>query len=170
MIIRQEHTDDYDLIRDLITAAFGQPDEAHLVEALRHDPAYIPELSLVAQLDTKIVGHILFTRITIQEGDESVVSLALAPMAVDPLFQNKGIGSALVRYGHDRARELGYMSVIVLGHPGYYPRFGYKPASHWGIRCPFVAPDDAFMAMELKAGALDHVHGTVVYSAPFSQV
>ncbi len=146
--------------------AFGRDNESRLVERLRKTEAFVPELSLVAVRQQEIVGYILFTRIKIQ-GETSHESLALAPMAVHPEHQRAGIGRELIRAGLARAEDLGFDSVIVLGHPGYYPRFGFQRASRWGIRCPFDVPDEAFLALGLREGALRGKDGTVQYADPF---
>jgi putative acetyltransferase len=169
--IRREAAGDEAAIYTVNRLAFAQDAEAGLVDALRHDDAFIPELSLVADAGTDVVGHILFTRIVIEdEPGTAQPSLALAPMAVLPEFQQQGIGGQLIRAGLERARALGHRSVIVLGHETYYPKFGFRPASGWGIRAPFPVPDAAFMAIELVPGGLDRVHGLVRYAAPFMAV
>lgn len=148
--------------------AFGQSEESLLVEKLRENPEFISDLSIVASGNGKIIlGHILFFPVKIVSETNSFNSLALAPMSVLPGFQNKGIGSKLVLYGLNRALEFGYNSVIVLGHTGYYPRFGFKPASIWNIRAPIEVPDDVFMAKELIEGALIGISGIVKYPGEF---
>ncbi len=129
----------------------------------------MPELSLVAEMDDKIVGHILFSKIQIV-GESIYDSLALAPMAVIPEYQMKGLGSKLVARGLYRAKELGFNSVIVLGHKDYYPKFGFQRASKCGIKCPFKVPDEVFMAIELTENALDGESGIVQYSDEFNEV
>lgn len=168
--IRPESRADFSTISRINTLAFGRPGEARLIEKLRQDAAFIPALSLVAETDGIPAGHILFTRITIENGSERHPSLALAPMAVLPEFQGKGIGSALVRSGLEKAADLGYPSVIVLGHESYYPRFGFSPASRWQIKAPFPVPDAAFMALELQAEGLKGRNGTVIYPSAFNDV
>ena len=152
----------------VVTDAFGQEDEARLVDALRGSGAFIPELSLVAVDGAAIVGHVLFTRIAIREEGSSHPGLALAPVAVAPSHQRRGIGSALIRRGLEVARELGHGVVIVVGHASYYPRFGFVPAVPRGIRAPFPVDDASFMALALRPGALEGIRGTVEYAAPFS--
>lgn len=170
--IRTETTADHPAIFHVNHLAFGRADEARLVDALRTDrDAFIPALSLVGEEDGAIVGHILFTRIHItKDGGRAVESLALAPMAVLPQAQRKGIGGALVRAGLEAARSMGHGAVIVLGHVEYYPAFGFVPASRWGIRAPFEVPDAAFMALELRPGALADAAGVVVYPPAFATV
>lgn len=169
LLIRQEEPRDVPDVYRLNEAAFKQPDEAELVNALRTNAqAFIPELSLVADVDRRVVGHVLFTRCWIDHAaGRSMESLALAPMAVLPEFQKQGIGDRLVRAGLDRARSLGFGSVIVLGHARYYPRFGFTPAEEWNIRPPFEVPADHYMALELVPDALASVAGTVRYAQEF---
>lgn len=141
-----------------------------LVGRLRVSDAYIPELSIVAEDVTgQIIGHILLTRISIVDGANAEDSLAMAPVSVLPTNQKQGIGSRLIRTALAKAKELGYGSVIVLGHPDFYPRFGFRKASEWGIRPPFDVPDNAFMALELQKGSLRNVGGVVRYPEPFNE-
>jgi putative acetyltransferase len=165
--IRPEGPEDRKAVFDVNQAAFGQDDEARLVDALRRSPAYIPELSLVAVEDSRIVGHILFTRIKLRGSERAFDALALAPMAVLPGYQRRGIGSALVERGLEIARDLGHRVVIVVGHPDYYPRFGFVLAGPLGIRAPFDVPGEAFMALALSPGALAGVQGLVEYPPEF---
>ncbi|WP_445474894.1 GNAT family N-acetyltransferase [Methanococcoides methylutens] len=171
MLIRKEEDTDYSAITKVNDQAFGQENEGRLVVNLRMHSDFVPELSLVAEVDGKVVGHILFFPIKIVDDGKEFDSLSLAPMAVLPKFQKQGIGSALVKEGLTMAENLGYSSVIVLGHAEYYPRFGFRPASQWDIRAPFEdVPDEAFMAIELVDGALDDVSGVVEYPEEFSEV
>ncbi len=139
------------------------------MDALRASAAFIPELSLVAVESSEVVGHILFTRLTVRDASDEHPALALAPMGVLPARQNRGIGSALVRRGLEDARGLGHRLVIVLGHPEYYPRFGFQPAAPLGIQSPFEAPSEAFLVAGLDSGALEGVHGRVEYPPEFFQ-
>jgi putative acetyltransferase len=167
MIIRAEVAADHKAIQAIVTAAFGQPDEARLVEALRLATEYDPELSLVAVEDEEVLGHVLLTAITIDTERGPSPALALAPVAVSPERQRHGVGSALIREALKRAKNKGHEAVIVLGHPEYYPRFGFVPASQFGIRVSFAVPDEAFMALELKPGALEGRAGAVRYPPAF---
>ncbi len=170
-IIRPEHQTDIPAIHEVNLLAFGQAEEAVLVDNLRNSDAFIPALSLVAVLDDKIVGHILFTKIKIKDDHGNAHdSLALAPMAVRPGFQNQGIGGQLIRFGLEQAKALGHASVIVLGHEHYYPKFGFVPAEKWSIKAPFEVPSSAFMGVELEEGALKNVSGVVEYSKAFDGV
>ena len=169
--IREETEPDFSDVYEVNKSAFGQDNEARLVELLRNSNAFIPGLSLVAIIDNKIVGHILFTRVRINDGNGNTYgSLALAPMAVNPQLQNQGIGGQLIRYGLVKARELGHNSVIVLGHEHYYPKFGFEPAIKWKIRAPYDVPSNVFMGIELVTGALQNINGTVEYPKEFDSI
>lgn len=170
--IRQETKEDYRSTEAVVEKAFKDAEnsdhnEQILVEKLRRSDAFIPELSLVAELNEEIIGHIMLTKLFIENEGDIYESLALAPVSVLPQYQNKGIGSKLINQSLKIAKRFGYKSVIVLGHEKYYPRFGFKCASIWGIKAPFDVPDEAFMALELEAGSLDGVTGSVVYSKEF---
>jgi putative acetyltransferase len=168
--IRPEAPHNLPAIRHAHQAAFGQDEEARLVDALRPSPAFIPELSLVAEAAGRVVGHVLFSHIAVDDGKVSVPALALAPLAVLPACQGQGIGSQLVRDGLARARALGHRIVIVVGDPAYYTRFGFQPAAPLGLTCPYPVPAEAFMALELQAEALAGVQGAVVYPPAFDGV
>lgn len=165
--IRQEEPGDVAGIRAVVEAAFGRPDEADGVDAVRRNGH--TTLSLVALADGRIVGHVLFSPVVIETGGAAGV-VALAPLAVLPEFQGQGIGSALARAGLDECRRLGFGCVVLLGHPTYYPRFGFVPASRYGLRCTFDAPDEAFMAVELETGFLVGRGGIVRFSAEWDGV
>jgi putative acetyltransferase len=164
-IIRPETAADLEAIREVNLLAFGQDAEARLVDALR-DGGYV-RASLVAEKDGQVVGHILFSDLPIITESE-VPALALAPMAVLPGFQNQGIGSALVRTGLEHCREQGHKIVIVVGHPHFYPRFGFSTALAIRLESPYSG--EAFMAVELVRGAMDGVTGRVAYPPPFSSL
>ncbi|TDO07631.1 putative N-acetyltransferase YhbS [Bacillus subtilis] len=171
--IRQELTHEYNTTEDIVKRAFlnekySDKKEHFLVNKIRKSDAFIPELSLVAVNGKGIVGHVLLSKIKIVDGDNAVDSLALAPVSVAPEYQRKGIGSQLIHVALKKAKELGYRSVIVLGHKDYYPKFGFKPASLWNIKAPFEVPDEVFMALELSKDSLENVKGVVHYSKAFS--
>ena len=168
--IRPETAEDYAAIAEVNRLAFGQEEEAALIEALRRSPGFIPELSLVAVDGDRVVGHILFSPMVIETQDGATPALALAPMAVRPELQNQGIGSELVRDGLEECRRLGHRIVVVVGHPAYYPRFGFSPARARGLEAPFPVPDEAFLALELVRGALDGIAGVVKFPPPFEEV
>jgi len=170
--IRQETEKDYKLSETVVEKAFKNAEytdhkEQILVDKLRKSDVFIPELSLVAESNKEIIGHIMLTKLFIENEDNRYKSLALAPVSVLPEYQNKGVGSKLINQSIKIAKELGFKSVIVLGHDKYYPRFGFKTASIWGIKAPFDVPDEAFMALELEDNSLDDVTGRVVYIKEF---
>jgi putative acetyltransferase len=164
IIIRPETSADHEAIRHVNRLAFGQDDEARLVDALR-DGGYL-QLSLVAEQAGQVIGHILFSDLPILTDAGIVPALALAPLAVLPEYQNQGIGSALVRKGLDECRQQGHKIAVVLGHPHFYPRFGFSPKLAACLTSPFSGRD-SFMALELVPGALDGVAGRVQYPPPF---
>jgi putative acetyltransferase len=170
LTIRPERPEDYLGIFTVNQRAFDRENEARLVEALRALPGFIPELSLVAEENGRLLGHILFSPAVLANEKGEISVLALAPMAVQPELQNRGIGSALVRQGLDACRRQGHKLVIVLGHAEYYPRFGFVPARALGIEAPFPVADEFWMAMELQPGAAQGLNGTIRYSEPFNAV
>ena len=172
-IIREETPKDTADIRRVNKRAFSQPNEADLVDALRRRGAVA--LSLVAIKDSRIVGHILFSPVTIEPGTieslgSSFTAIALGPMAVLPEYQNQGIGSQLVETGLKMCRKAGHQVVIVLGHPNYYPRFGFVPAKSLGIRCPFDVPNEVFMVKKLVENFTGTPNGLVKYQPEFMEV
>lgn len=170
--LRQENKNDFESVFQLIEKAFEEEEysdhkEQFLVERLRKSEAFIPELSIVAEIDNKIVGHILFTKLKIKNESQIFPSLALAPVSVLPQFQGKGIGSKLILYGHEIAKSLGYKSVILLGHQDYYPRFGYELCEKYNIKMPFDVPAENCMVIALIEDGLKDVSGEVVYPKAF---
>jgi predicted N-acetyltransferase YhbS len=170
LTIRSESQSDYHSITLVNDLAFGQQNEGLLVEKLRKNQDFIKELSLVALFGGEVVGHILFFPVRIDNGISQHRTLALAPVSVLPEFQNMGIGSQLIKAGLKKSSESGFHSVIVLGHPHYYPKFGFKPASLFDIKAPFDVPDDVLMAMELVQDGLSGISGVVVYPDEFGEV
>ncbi|MEQ8524226.1 N-acetyltransferase [Gracilimonas sp.] len=166
--IRAEQHTDYQQVYKVHQKAFGQEEEGQIVERIRKSGGFVPELSLVAEIDGAVVGHILFSKITIETKQGDKESLSLAPMAVLPDFQKQGIGGQMIKAGIQKAVELGFDSIIVLGHADYYPNFGFEKASKWKITCSFEVPDEAFMAIELKEDALANSAGKVVYPPAFN--
>jgi putative acetyltransferase len=165
LIIRCETagTEEWSAIHSINEEAFGRPDEADLVDRLRREGVVLA--SVVAELEKRIVGHVLFSRMSIETDGGSIPAAALAPMAVLPEHQRQGIGGRLIGHGLDLLRQGGERIAIVLGHPGYYPRFGFSSAKARSLESPF--PPEAFMAMELSPGALDGIRGKVRYPAAF---
>ena len=168
LTIRPETPEDNDSIRYVNEQAFGQKEEAELIEKLRNRGALT--LSLVAVQNNRVVGHILFSPVTVESDCSSFGAISLAPMAVLPEYQRKGIGSQLVRVGLEECRRLGHEIVVVLGHSDYYPRFGFIPAKPKGIDCEFEVPEEAWMILELREGALAGRRGIVRFQPEFSEV
>ncbi len=172
--LRKEQEKDYKAVFELIEKAFQKEvhsdhREQYLVERLRKSDAFIPGLSIVAELDGKIVGHILLSKIKIKNKTKTFHSLALAPVSVHPEFQGKGIGEKLILESHQIAKELGYKSIILLGHEQYYPKFGYKRADKYGIEIPFDAPPENCLVIELIENGLKDISGKVEYAKEFYQ-
>lgn len=167
MLIRKEKIQDYESVYSLVKEAFSSAEHADgkeqdLVNALRKGEAFIPELSLVAEIDGKIVGHIIFSKAKISDTEV----LALAPLSVLPEYQRKGIGTALIKEGHRIANELGYGYSIVLGSEQYYPKIGYLPADTFDVKPPFDVPRENFMICKINENA-PAVHGIVKYAKEF---
>jgi len=165
--IRPETPKDFDSIRYVNEQAFGQKAEAAIVDKLRNRNALT--ISLVATKENEVVGHIAFSPVVIESQCSSFEAVSLAPMAVLPTYQRKGIGSQLVRAGLEECRRLGHEIVVVLGHPDYYPRFGFVPSRQRGIDCEFKVPDEAWMVLELKEGILRGRSGTVKFQPEFQE-
>lgn len=165
MHIRPEEPSDALMVREVNEAAFGSSLEADIVEKLRENPA--PLVSLVAEVDGELVGHIMFSPVTVKGGHGAHL-MGLGPMAVLPGRQRKGIGCELVRQGLSHCRNRGCDAVVVLGHPDYYPRFGFLPASRFGITSVYDVPDEVFMLIELRPGSLQGTSGQVIYSDAFA--
>lgn len=165
--IRPERTDDHSIITALTCNAFKGDAEARLITALREQSDSC--ISLVAEQHGNIVGHILFSPATLDNAPQTRL-MALAPMAVSDVLQHQGIGSALVRAGLKLCEEQGIEAVVVLGHPAYYPRFGFTAASKFRVSCPWQVPDNTFMLLELQAGSLSGKSGKVVYQPAFAQL
>lgn len=167
MLIRQENIKDYAAVYNLIEEAFATAthrdgNEQDLAAALREGDSFLPKLSLVAEIDGEIAGHILFTEGKVGED----IVLVLAPLSILPKFQKQGIGTALIKEGHKIAKSLGYSYVLVLGSELYYPRLGYLPAIQFGIEVPNGIPSDNFMAIKLYNDATP-ISGAVTYAKEF---
>jgi putative acetyltransferase len=166
--VRAEEAADRDAVREVNLAAFGGAVEADLVEALH--AAGAATVALVAEQGDRVVGHILFSPVTLVGRTVQPRLVGLAPMAVRPEEQSKGHGSALVRAGLARCAELGLAGVVVLGHARYYPRFGFRPAHELGLRSEYEVPADVFQALALRPAALRDVAGMVRYHDAFARV
>jgi putative acetyltransferase len=166
-VLRGERPDDFGAIHDLHLEAFGPGSpEASLVDALRAADAHVADLCLVAVHDERVVGHVFFTEAALESGD---TVLALAPMAVLPEFQRMGVGSALLRESLRQAATTNYALVVVVGHPAYYPRFGFKRAGAYDIRAPWEVPAEAWMVHPLPAYQAES-RGLVRYAEAFDLV
>jgi putative acetyltransferase len=163
--VRPEEPGDEAAITRVNHAAFGQPDESLVIAAIRH--ARHPNISLVAVDGSEIVGHILFTPVALESAGCPAVVMGLGPMAVLPALQRRGLGSRLVREGLAACARTGCTAVVVVGHPEFYPRFGFRPASSFALRCEYPVPDEVFMAVELVPGTLAECRGLVRYLAEF---
>ena len=167
MKIRQERELDHAAVYEVVKTAFASAEHSDgnvqdLVTALRNSSAFVPALSLVAEVDGNVVGHILFTKADV----DGYTVLALAPLSVLPPYQRRGVGLALMAEGHRIAKELGFDYSVVLGHAKYYPKAGYCPASRFGIKAPFDVADENYMALKLDPEA-ESLHGVVRYDAAF---
>ena len=173
--VRAETLTHYTAVHEVNKRALGGEGESRLVEALRKSPHFRPELSLVALKDQEIVGHILFSPAVIggaieigkEAGKNDVPVLVLGPMAVLPEFQRQGIGSQFVRHGLEECKRLSFGIVILIGHPNFYPRFGFMPARAKGLECIYKVSDEASMVAELVPGDLKGARGMVRYPVEF---
>lgn len=165
MKIRPELERDQANIRHIHQQAFGDDTEANLVDRLRRSEQSL--ISLVAEEQAQLIGHILFSPVTLAGPQPAPPMAGLAPMAVLPQWQRRGVGSLLVTIGLEYCTKAGYAAVVVLGHPDYYPRFGFVPASHFQIKSEYDVPDEVFMLKELQPGTLQGVTGTIHYHPAF---
>lgn len=166
--VRTEKPEDIAVIHQINSQAFGGPAEANLVDALRRNGKAV--FSFVAEDNGRIVGHILFSEVVIESEEQQIRGIGLAPMAVSPERQNEGIGSRLVEHGLKAGREANQPFVVVLGHPEYYPRFGFVPASRFGIKSEYEVRDEVFMILELQEGSLEGFAGIAKYQSEFNEV
>lgn len=168
MNIHEENFADINTIWNINADAFETEAEANLVNALRDSGCTF--ISLVAETDNIIVGHVLFTPVELTGNKNKLKIMGLAPMAVLHQYQNKGIGSKLVKTGIEHCKSQGYDVVVVLGHPGYYPKFGFVPSVAYGIKSEYEVPDEAFMILELVPDSLKDHRGTIKYHELFNSV
>jgi putative acetyltransferase len=163
--IRPEDPRDIEAVHQVNALAFGREEEVRIVEALRDAGKVI--CSLVAQADGQVVGHILFSPMTIESAEKVHEAVCLGPLAVLPEYQRRGVGSLLVDAGLNGCRQLGHRAVFLLGHPTYYPRFGFRPAREFDVH--YQDDRDAFMAIELVQGALVGICGRAVFTEEFGE-
>lgn len=169
VIVRAEVLEDVRAIDVVNLSAFQGEAEARLVSAVRGSADFMRELSLVAELNGRIVGHLLLSKVTLQRGGESKSVLALGPMSVVPSQSHRGIGSALIEEAISRAKSMHFAAIVVAGQPDYYERLAFQPAVTWGLQSNLRIPADALTAMELVAGALTG-GGQVIYPAAFADI
>jgi putative acetyltransferase len=167
LLIRAEEQRDWAAVHAVNVAAFETPAEANLVDALREQAQ--PLVSLIVEDHGAILGHIMFSPVSLS-GYPALRIMGLAPMAVAPEHQCKGIGSALIRAGLNQCKQLGFGAVVVLGHPAYYPRFGFSSSARFGIGCEYEVTEEVFMVVELQAGFLEGASGKIKYHTAFSDV
>jgi putative acetyltransferase len=168
MEIRAERSEDVEAVRRVNVAAFGRESEADLVDTLR---GVASTFSFVAVKSGQIVGHVFFSPVEISGAcADDLFVLGLAPVAVLPDHQRKGIGSSLIQHSLEECARLGCKAVVVLGHPEYYPKFGFVPAKEKGLRCEYTVPDEVFMVLKLESGALEGCVGMVKYRSEFNQL
>ena len=166
MDIRTENPEDIEAVRNINIAAFGRENEANLVDRLR---GIASTFSFVAVQSDRIVGHIFFSPVVVEgKCSRNLSIVGLAPLAVLPNYQRQGIGTLLIRQGLKECARSGFNAVVVLGHPDFYSRFGFIPASRKSLKCEYDVPDEAFMVLELESGALEDCSGTVKYRSEFS--
>ena len=165
--VRVETPADYSAVAQITETAFNNTAEVQLITQLRQQCR--DYISLVAEQHGQIAGHIMFSPATL-DNTPGVQLMALAPMAVRNVLQHQGIGSALVRAGLELCKKRGVAAVVVLGHPAYYPRFGFSPASGFNLSCPWQVPDNAFMLRPLNSAALTGQSGQVVYHPAFAEL
>lgn len=167
--VRQENKDDIRAIDVVHVSAFEGDAEAGLIDDLRASSSFIPELSLVAEFNGRIVGHILLTKVRLLSDDGGQDILVLAPMAVVPSQSHRGIGSELVQKAVEAAKSMGYTAIVVAGRPDFYKRFGFEPASKWGLTSNLAIAGELITAIELEDGALSK-GGNVIYPSMFEKV
>lgn len=176
MILRLERPEDYRTVEELTRDAFWKNsrhmcDEHLLVNRLRNVSSFVKELDYVAEMNGKIVGHIIYTKSKVEDGSgKGYELLTFGPLSVSPEYQNTGIGKALMLKTFEEARKLRYRAVIILGHPDYYPRVGFRPASEFGITTADGKNFDAFMALPLYPGALDGITGRFFFDPVYDNL
>jgi len=169
IIIRTEINSDFTQVHEVNFVAFGnREDEAELVRRIRSTSNFVPQLSIVAEVNEEIVGHLLLSKAEVVEGNNLHEVIVLAPVAVRPGYQKQGIGTKLINEGLKRCKELGFYIVLLIGHPSYYPKFGFKPARKYDLELrQFEVPDEVFMVCELKEDVLNNIKGELKYPSAF---
>lgn len=169
MILRTETVQDFEEVYKLNYLAFGnREDESILIERIRKSEEFVPELSIVAEMDNEIVGHLLLSKAIVEDHKKVSTVIVLAPIAVKPNCQKQGIGSELIEEGIRRCKALGYSIILLIGHPSYYPRLGFKPARKYGLELKqFEVPDEVFMVYEVEDGKLHEINGELKYPKSF---
>ncbi len=167
VLIRPERPGDETAVFHVLAQAFGRTAESELVDHLRTQGAFV--MALVAEVEGQVVGHVLFTAVTLA-AETSSQAVALGPVGVLPAWQQQGIGGQLIQAGLQQCGVMGHTLVFVLGHPTYYPRFGFTPTRPYGIFCVYPVPDDVFMLIELQPGAINGRTGIVKYHPAFDGV
>lgn len=157
------------VIRAYKSIPYSDHTEQVMIRRLRESPAYIPQLALIAEAGTEIVGHVMLTRVSIRNQERVVPSLALTPLSVAPAYQRQRVGNGLVIAAHERARAVGFHSIVLLGIPGYFSRFGYEPLHRYDISVPFDIRDENCMILPLKPDALAGVRGVVEYPQEWTE-
>lgn len=167
LYVRGEKAADYADIYEINKLAFGREDEGRLIEDIRKTKNYEFGFSLVAVKEEKILGHALFSKAFVVHKGRRFKCLALGPMAVLPEHQRKGIGKALIAEGFERAKEVGFGAIVVLGDPAYFEQFGFKPSLVYKVRCSFSPSPEYFMVKEITRNAMRGIIGTVQYAREF---
>ncbi|MCP5141998.1 MAG: N-acetyltransferase [Gammaproteobacteria bacterium] len=169
IMVRPETADDIRAIDVVNLSAFEGDREARLIDALRRSPSFVPELSLVAEFNGRIVGHLLLSKVELRRREQTIELLELGPMSVVPSQSHRGIGTTLIETAISQAKERGFKAIVEVGAPGYYARFNFEPAAKWGLSCNLPVPDDAITAIELEAGVLNG-GGHIIYPPQFNQM
>lgn len=169
MIIRTETNKDFEEVFKLNYLAFGnREDESKLIERIKLSEEFISELSIIAEMENEIIGHILLSKAIVEDHEKQHTVIVLASIAVKPNYQKQGVGSRLIEEGIRRCSSLGYSIILLIGHPTYYPRLGFQPARRFGLELKhFEVPDEVFMVYEVMEGKLQEIQGELKYPKTF---
>jgi putative acetyltransferase len=165
--VRVEKISDHDDVRRVNLLAFGHKAESELVDSLRNTDNFISELSLVATHDGRIIGHLLVSKVRVVSNDHQTEILSLAPVCVLPEFQDKGVGTMLIKEALTKCGLLGYPAMVVMGSPKFYTRFGFDEASKYGLKTHFNVPSEAYMVVIYDDSRVEELHGFVEYPKQF---